>query len=91
MPEPRIPYSTAPIAETLHLAAWLSADQEIAAECTRLAKMARDEVAAADVLEDFVCEHLLVLDEPGLAADLIKSALRRVDWMRLAQQYRTRT
>jgi|GEM_PF-4864442 len=90
MPAPRIPYSTAPTAETLHLAAWLSADQEVAAECTRLATMAREAVAAADALEDVVCEHLLVLDEPGLAGDLVKSALRRVEWMRLAQQYRTR-
>jgi hypothetical protein len=38
-------------------------------------------------LEDFVEEHLTILEEAGLAPDLLRAALRHVDWRRLAERY----
>jgi hypothetical protein len=55
--------------------------------CAMLAKSASTRTDAADALEDFVEERLTALEEAGLGSDLLRAALRHVDWRRLAERY----
>jgi hypothetical protein len=76
-----------PSYETWLTYTWLSNDQLVDETCALLAKSAASVADAADALEDFVEEHLTLLEEAGLAPDLLRAALRHVDWRRLAERY----
>jgi hypothetical protein len=76
-----------PSYETWLTYTWLSNDKLVDETCVLLAKSAVTLTDAADALEDFVEEHLTLLEEAGLAPDLLRAALRHVDWSRLAERY----
>ena len=76
-----------PSYETWLTYTWLSNDSVVDETCSLLAKSASTLTDAADALEDFVEEHLTLLEEAGLAPDLLRAALRHVDWRRLAERY----
>ena len=76
-----------PSYETWLTYTWLSNDQLLDETCELLAKSAVTLTDAADALEDFVEEHLTLLEEAGLAPDLLRAALRHVDWRRLAERF----
>lgn len=76
-----------PSYETWLTYTWLSNDSVIDETCSLLAKSASTLTDASDALEDFVEEHLTLLEEAGLAPDLLRAALRHVDWRRLAERY----
>jgi nitrate/nitrite-specific signal transduction histidine kinase len=59
-----------PSYETWLTYTWLSNDQFVDETCALLAKSAATLTDAADALEDFVEEHLTLLEEAGLAATL---------------------
>jgi hypothetical protein len=76
-----------PTYETWLTYTWLSNYPLVGETCTLLAKSAATPTDAADALEDFVEEHLTLLEEAGIAPDLLRAALRHVDWRRLAERY----
>ena len=76
-----------PTYETWLTYTWLSNDPLVDETCALLAKSAISLTDAADTLEDFVEERLTALEEAGLASDLLRAALRHVDWRRLAECY----
>jgi hypothetical protein len=76
-----------PTYETWLTYTWLSNDPFVDETCALLAKSAATLTDAADALEDFVEERLTALEEAGLESDLLRAALRHVDWRRLAERY----
>jgi hypothetical protein len=90
---PLVKYTAQPTHETLHAIAWLSGDPAINAECRRLATQVCTVLAAAEALEAFVRAHIVGhafrVEPKGLATDLLLTTLGQVDWLRIADQYRT--
>jgi hypothetical protein len=80
-------YQRWPSYETWLAYTWLSNDPLLDATCALLASNAASTFEAADALADFVEEHL-PLDEPGLAADLLRASLHAIQWEHIAQHYR---
>jgi hypothetical protein len=80
-------YNGWPSYETWLTYTWLSNDSVIDETCSLLAKSASTLTEAADALEEFVEEHLCALEEASLASDLLRAALRHIDWRRLAERY----
>ena len=65
---------------------WLSNDEGLYNETTRLVKNAGDRVTAADYIKDFVWDELP--DMPAsFASDLLMFAFQSVDWFEIADAW----
>jgi hypothetical protein len=80
-------YQGWPSYETWLTYTWLTNDPLLGETCLHLAKSATSLSYATDALEEFVEEHLPVLEAASLESDWLRAALYHVDWRCLADRY----